>query len=172
MIPAVLLIAALFAEDEDRKVGVDDKPSFHATVVRTDTRIRFLSEVGTTVFDITSATGIDKATIKRKEKEWPKVVLVRLHLGGLESFKVGGKEVAIEWSVSSTGKNEATTSLVSGKRRVAVTKDSPYYGVVRIVGDERKIPLKDGYFEVPLPAKLFEGNPQEITLEWIDFYRS
>ena len=72
MILAVLLIAALFAEDEDRKVGVDDKPSFHATVVRTDTHIRFLSEVGTTVFDITSATGIDKATIKRKEKEWPK----------------------------------------------------------------------------------------------------
>ena len=72
MIPAVILIAALLADDEDRKVGVDDKPSFHATFVRTDTRIRFLSEVGTTVFDITSATGIDKATIKRKEKEWPK----------------------------------------------------------------------------------------------------
>ena len=31
--------------------------------------------------------------------------------------------------------------------------------------------LKNGYFEVPLPAKLFEGNPDQVTLRWIDFYR-
>jgi hypothetical protein len=60
---------------------------------------------------------------------------------------------------------------VSGKRVTDIKKDSPFYSEVRIVGGEKKIPLKNGYFEVQLPAKLFEGNPEEITLEWVDFYR-
>ncbi len=33
------------------------------------------------------------------------------------------------------------------------------------------IPLKDGYIEMQLPKKLFEGNPKSIALDWIDFYR-
>lgn len=170
MISTVLFIAALLAAD-DGKVDAGDAPPFQATVVRADSGIRFLSEDGTTVFDVTSKSGIGKATIKRKEEGWPKKVLLRLHLGGLESFKVGQKEFAIEWSVASTGKNEATVSLVSGKRVATLAKDSPHYSEVRIVGGERKIPLKDGYFEVALPPKFFEDNPQEIRLEWIDFYR-
>ena len=56
-------------------------------------------------------------------------------------------------------------------RRLAEEK-SPYYTQFRIVGGNGTIPLKDGHFEVPLPAKLFEGNPPEITLRWIDFYRN
>ena len=56
-------------------------------------------------------------------------------------------------------------------RRLA-ERPSPYYTEVRMVGGNGRIPLKDGHFEVPLPAKLFEGNPPEITLRWIDFYRN
>ena len=55
---------------------------------------------------------------------------------------------------------------------MALDDKSPYRTTVRIVGSNGKIPLKDGYFEVPLPAKLFERNPEEITLRWIDFYRN
>jgi len=152
-------------------VGATPKLGFHATVGRTDTRARFLPDGDTTIFDITSATGIDKATIKRETDEWPKTILVRLHLGGLESFKFHGKNFFVEWSVSSTGDHAATITLVSGKRVAMITRDSPFYSEVRIVGGEKKIPLKDGYFEVRLPAKLFEGNPEEIKLEWVDFYR-
>jgi hypothetical protein len=49
---------------------------------------------------------------------------------------------------------------------------SPYYTPVRMVGGNGKIPLSGGYFEVPLPERLFTRNPQEIKLKWIDFYRS
>jgi hypothetical protein len=125
-----------------------------------------------TIIDITSEFGIDNATIRRKSDEWPKSILVRLHLSGLESFKAGSGNVAVEWSVASTGDHAARSSLVSGLRVARITKDSPYFAEVRIVGGNGKIPLKDGYFEVPLPAKLFEGNPEEITLRWIDFYRN
>jgi len=34
------------------------------------------------------------------------------------------------------------------------------------------IPLKGGFFEMPLPKAFFEGNPKAITVNWIDFYRN
>ena len=40
-------------------------------------------------------------------------------------------------------------------------------------GNEKALPLKDGYyFEMLLPKAFFEGNPKAITLNWIDFYRN
>ena len=143
-----------------------------AKVGRETSRVRFLTEEKTTVIDITSKFGIDKATVKRKSEEWPKSILVRLHLGGLESFKAGDEKAAVEWSVSSTGENAKRVSLRKGRNEVALDDKSPYHTTVRIVGGNGKIPLKGGYFDVPLPAKLFEGNPTEITLRWIDFYRN
>lgn len=156
----------------DEGVAARPRPNFQARFGRIGTRICIFTEGDTTVFDIACENGIDKAIIKRASDAWPKTILVRLHLGGLESFQAGGKDVAVEWSVSSTRQHAPRTSLVSGKRVTAITKDSPYYRELRIVGGEGKIPLKDGYFEVPLPEKLFECNPREITLKWIDFYRN
>jgi hypothetical protein len=153
-------------------VGGGGKPGFHATVGRADTRIRFLSEGDKTIFDISSGFGIDKTTIKRQSDQWPKAILVRLHLSGLESFKAGSGDIAVEWSVSSTGKNAKRVSLRKGRDELALDDKSPYHTEIRIVGGNGKIPLKDGYFEVPLPAKLFEGNLEKITLRWVDFYRN
>jgi len=62
-------------------------------------------------------------------------------------------------------------SLHQGAEEVALDATSPFYSKVRIVGGTGEIPLKDGHFEVPLPAKIFEGNPKELVLQWIDFYR-
>ena len=153
-------------------LAADKKPNFDVVVGRDETQIRFLSEGEKTVFDITSKFGIDKATIRRKSDDWPKTILVRLHLGGLESFTSGNDKVAVEWSVSSTGKNAKRVSLRKGREELALDEKSPYHTDVRLVGGNGMIPLKGGYFEVPLPAKLFEGNPREITLRWVDFYRN
>jgi hypothetical protein len=155
-----------------RKLWEAEKPALDGKVGREDSSIQFLTEGDSNVIDITSEFGIDKATIKRGSSEWPKTILVRLHLGGLESFKASRKGFAIEWSVASTGDHEATETLKSGMRVSVIAKDSPFYGEVRIVGGEKTIPLKDGCFEVALPAMLFEANPEEVALEWVDFYRN
>lgn len=98
-------------------------------------------------------------------------MLVRLHLSGLELFNVSNGEFSVDWSVSSTGDNSPRVFLRNGVDETPLDTKSPHHTEARIVGGNGKIPLKDGYFEVPLPAKLFEKNPDEITLEWIDFYR-
>jgi hypothetical protein len=149
-----------------------DAVPIDAKVGREGSNVRFLPDGDQTIIEITSEFGIDKATIRRKLDAWPKPIFVRLHLSGLESFKAGGDDVAVEWSASSTGDNSSRVSLQRGKEELALDEKSPYHTNVRIVGGNGKIPLKDGYFELPLPAMLFEGNPKELTFQWIDFYRN
>ena len=154
------------------RADASTEPALDATVGRTETRVEFLTAGDQAIFDINCKSGIDKAIVKRESETWPKEILVRLHLTGLESFKAKRKEFTIEWSVSSSEDHGTRRSLISGKREAEITKDSPYFTEARIVGDKREVPLRDGYFEIPLPEKFFEGNPQEITLEWIDFFRN
>lgn len=150
-----------------------EDPPFEAAVGREDSRVLFSAQGSATIIDIASKFGIDKATIKRQSHNWPGSIVVRLHLSGLELFNVGNGGCSVDWSVSSTGDSSSRVFLRSRGDETALDTKSPYYTPVRIVGDNGKIPLgKDGYFEVPLPAKLFENNPNEITLKWIDFYRN
>jgi len=199
---AILLCAAMFAADQPAQVqarGVDGtaakqphradqdlwsstavakagsplaQPPLEGEVGRKESRVRFSVEGETTIIDIVSEFGIDKAIIRRSSQKWPKSILVRLHLSGLELFRVNNGEYAIDWSVASTGENSSRVSLRKGADETPLDTDSPYYSSADIVGGNRKIPLKDGYFEVRLPAKLFEGNSEQITLQWIDFYRN
>jgi hypothetical protein len=145
---------------------------FQATTGRASSRIQVGKEKGKTIIDVRSDSGIDKATIKRLKDTWPMSIVVRLHLKGLESFRAGSGKVVVEWSVSSNGQNASRVSLRQGNDELALDKKSPFFTSVRIVGGNGKIPLKGGYFEVPLPAKLTAGNPRELTLRWIDFYRN
>jgi hypothetical protein len=147
-------------------------PPFGSEVGREGSKVRFLTEGGATIIDIASKFGIDKATIRRESPKWPTSILVRLHLGGLELFNVGNGEISVDWSVSSTGDNSSRVFLRNGGEETPLDTKSPYHTPVRIVGGNGMIPLKDGYFEVTLPIKLFVRNPEEITLEWIDFYRN
>lgn len=136
---------------------------------RKDTsRVRIEQSGGNTVLDITSKTGIGVATITRKSEKWPETILVRLHLRGLESFKVENGKLAVEWSVSGSGKSASRVTLREGRKETPIDQTSPYFSASeKVVGKGDK----GGHFEVPLPAKLFAGNPEEITLRWIDFYR-
>ena len=153
-------------------LGGSSQSRLIATVGRADTRIRFVSEPKTTIVDVDSRFGIDTATIKRESNSWPVAIVVRVHLKGLESFSAMVGDTAVEWSVSSTGSHRKRVSLRKGGDESAIDPESPYYSDIRITGGNDKIPLQDGYFEVALPAKLLEGNPEEITLRWIDFYRN
>jgi hypothetical protein len=144
----------------------------HGVAQRKNTQFQIIHALQGTIIDVRCPFGIDMATITRVGPEWPKTILVHLHLKGLESFQASSGDVIIQWSVASTGNPSARVSLRTGKEESSVSKENPYFTELRIVGGNGKIPLKAGYFEVPLPSKLFEGNPREIKLRWIDFYRN
>ncbi len=153
-------------------VGGTAKPTFHATVGRADTRIQFVSGDEATIFEITSGFGIDKATVERLTDRWPKSIIIRLHLKGLESFKASHGKIALAAAASRTDQSVSRVSLLEGSEEKPLDQGSPYWIEVRYRNEGSTIRTNDGYFQITMPEKFFEGNPRQITLQWIDFYRN
>jgi hypothetical protein len=153
----------------------NDQPArFKITTRKKDDAVVLQVNKDQTVFVVKSPSGISQAVIERLEESWPKTVVLRLHLKGLESFRASNGKVTLDAVASS---QDGTVRLwKDGKEDAALDKKSPFWTAIRIVGSEGKlakdIPLKNGYFEVTLPKAFFEGNPKAITLNWIDFYRN
>lgn len=171
-----LVAPALFVVALAATTTAADDPPLKVTTKRADDRVDVKIEKRKATISVHSPFGISHAAIERAGETWPDAVVLRLHLKGLENFKVTSSKVKLEGSAS----------LQDGKPLVRLWKDykedapldakSPYWIEVRIVGGDGKqakeIPLKGGYFELPLPRAVFEGNPKSITVRWIDFYRN
>lgn len=148
-------------------------PPFRITTKRDDDKVEVKVEESKTHFTIQSPVGISQATIERSVDNWPTTVMLRLHLKGLEKFKVTDGKIAIEASVSS--QDGKVRLWKDGKEDSPLDPKHPYWMKVRLVGKDgepvKTLPLKDGYFEIQLPKALFADNPRSLTLNWIDFYR-
>ena len=151
----------------------DDPPPFKITTKRDNDRVEVKTEKDKVVFTVHSPSGISNAVIERTGEKWPDAVVLRLHLMGLENFKVTNDKVKLEASVSS--QDGKVRLWKDGKEDSPLDAKSPYWMEIRIVGSDGKpskaTPLKDGYFEMALPKALIEGNPKTITVNWIDFFR-
>jgi hypothetical protein len=155
-------------------IHADDNPTFKITTKRDDDRVDVRIDAGHCVISFRSPFGISKAIIVRTDENWPGSVVLRLHLKGLESFRVASDPMTLQASVSS---QDATVRVWKDKNEeMLLDSKSPYWVVTRIVGRDGKpstrIPLEDGFFEVTLPKAFLECNPQSITVNWIDFYRN
>jgi hypothetical protein len=157
--------------------GAAEAPvGFKITTKRQDDAVEVRAGKRRTVIDVKSPFGISQAVIELTRGRWPGMVVVRLRLKGLSSFRVSDGKTAVD----------AAVSIDDGKPRVRVWKDgredapldakSPLWLDVRALGGDgkpaRELPLQDGYFDVRLPRALFKGSPKSITVSWIDFYRS
>ena len=127
-------------------------------------------------FSVHSPFRISHAAIERAGETWPDAVVLKLHLKGLEDFKVTSGEVKLGGSASLHDGKPLVRLWKDGKEDTPLDTKSPYRIEVRILGGDGKpataIPLKGGYFEMPLPKALFDGNQKTITVNWIDFYRN
>ncbi len=172
----VLLVISGNALADDGDAPKDQPAKFKITTRRKDDAVEVQSDKGGTVFDVTSPFGISQAVVERLDDEWPKAVALRLHLKGLESFRAENGNVRLDAAVSSQDRQTKVRIWKDGKEDAPLDENSLFWMDIRIVvGDGKpgkEHPLKDGYFEVALPKAFFEGNPQSITLNWIDFYRN
>ena len=146
---------------------------FKITTKRADDRIGVEVEKARMVFSVHSPFGISQAVIESTSGNWPEVVMLRLHLKGLENLKISNGKVTLEAAVSS--QDGTVRHWKDGKEDSPLDSTSQNWMEIRLIGNDGKptktIPLDDGYFEMQLPNALFEGNPKSITLNWIDFYR-
>ena len=156
--------------------AADDTPPYKITTKRDNDKVDVKAEKDKVDFLIHSPFGISNAVIERAGEKWPDAVVLKLHLKGLESFKVTSGEVKLEGSASLQDRKPVVRLWKDGKEDVPLDAKSPYWMEVRILGGDGKqateLPLKGGCFEMSLPKTMFEGNPKSITVNWIDFYRN
>ena len=155
--------------------GDSDVTTFKITTKRKDDCVEVRADKDKAVFAVTSPFGISQAVIERQEATWPKAVVLRLYLKGLSSLRASNGTVRLDAVVSIEEGQQRVRVWKDGKEDAPLDEKSPLWPDIRSVGGDgkpaRKLPLKDGYFEVALPRAFFEGNPKSVTLSWIDFYR-
>jgi hypothetical protein len=171
----VLLVLSGIALAEDGNALKNQPAKFKITTKRKDDRVEVRSDKDKTVFAVKSPFGISQAVIEREGEKWPKAVVLRLRLKGLERLRASNGKVRLDAAVSKSGGKQRVRIWKDGKEDAPLDEKSPFWMAIRILGGDgkpaRELPLKGGYFEVALPRAFFQANPRSITLTWIDFYR-
>jgi hypothetical protein len=170
-LPALLLFGIAAIADAG-----DPPAKFKITTKRKDDTVEVRADKQKTLLVVKSPFGISQAVIERLDETWPKTVVLRLHLKGLENFRVATGKVRIDAAASVRDGKAKARQWKDGKEDAPLDEKSPLWMDIRILGSDGKpataLPLKDGYFEVTLPRALFDGNPKAMTVSWIDFYRT
>jgi hypothetical protein len=159
---------------EALKAAAGQPTRFKVTTKTKDDAVEVRAGKDRAVFAVKSPFGISLAVIERTGDRWPKAVVLRLHLKGLESFRASNGKVTLHAAAGVRGGRPAVRLWKDGKEDAPLGETGPFWADVRIVGGDgrpaRELPLRGGYFEVALPGAFFEGNPRSITLNGIDFY--
>lgn len=171
MLEHLAIVAVMAAVLSTGCTNAGEESQFKITTKRDNDKVEVKVEKDKTVVSVHSPFGISQAGIERIHEKWPDIVMLRLHLTGLETFKVTNGTVSLE----SAGSGQGERQWKDGNEDSLLDVNSSFWMEMRMVGNDGKqvttIPLKDGYFEIELPKALFEDNPTSITVDWIDFYR-
>jgi hypothetical protein len=123
IIPALLIAAFLPTEG--------DQAQFKITAKKNDDSVEVRSGKDKVTFVVKSPSGISQALIERQEENWPKGVVLRLHLKGLESFRVSNGKITLGAAVSTqTGK---VRLWKDGKEDALLDEKSPFWTEIRIL---------------------------------------
>jgi hypothetical protein len=132
------------------------------------------TEGRTVIIDVHSQSGIGRASLERVSEQIPDKIVLRLHLAGLEEFRLSDGNTSLVASVSSSGSREIIQSVVTpGENERNLTQDSPLWMDIRVVPGQTATPsgsTGSGYFEITLPEEL-QRDGQRFSIEWVDFYR-
>jgi len=173
MLEHLAIVAVMAAVLSIGGTNAVNEPQFKITTKRDNDKVEIKVESDKAVFSVHSPFGIRQTVIERADENWSDIVMLRLHLKGLENFKVTNGDITIEAAVSS--QDGKVRLWKDGKEDSPLDAKSPYWTEIRMFSDDGKpttsIPVTDGYFEIQLPKALFEDNPKSITVNWIDFYR-
>jgi hypothetical protein len=171
----VLLVISRIAVADDSDAPKVQPAKFKITTKRKDDSVEVKVEKDRTLFAVKSPFGISQAVVERQAATWPKAVVLRLHLKGLERFRASNGKVTLDAAVSSQDGKPKVRIWKDSKENAPLDKKNTFWMDIRILGSDGKpakgLPLKDGYFELALPKAFLEGNPKSISLNWIDFYR-
>lgn len=126
------------------------------------------------IVDVHSRSGIGSATVEHVSGPLPEKIVVRLHLKGLEEFRLSYDRTVITARVSSSdGRNIVQSVDPPGGDERPIAPDSPFRMEVKIASDQvaPRIPLEQGSFEITLPKDVLGKGRRSFSIRWVDFYR-
>jgi hypothetical protein len=128
-------------------------------------RLSSLEEPEFTEIDISSPTGIGRASFRAKDLLPGRKIVFKLHLAGLENFQLDTGRLVLRISVSSQdGSIRQHMATQNSPGEVAIDSSSPFWASVR------KDPEKSCFEIIATPA-LTSFFRHQVKVSWIDFYR-
>lgn len=148
--PLSLILNDTLAESPNYKINLSGSGKPH------NRKIEVTTLADSVIFNVFDKFGIGGASIRKNEGEWPKKILIRFHLSGLEGFSLSSKGMNYEKNTFKVRMCDLKGNIIKGKYLVQNEK-----------GNFKKIP---GYFEIHIPKKIITDSSM-INLKWIDYYR-
>ena len=150
------------------------EPVFNVTTKNQDDQIEIKHENGVTTVDIHSPTGIGSATFELESGSMPEQLILRLHLAGLEEFRLlSNQTTLVAYGSSHEAFNVTGQSVIAAGNEYSITPIDPLWTKVEIVSNltPKTIPLREGYFEITVPQEFIRSAGNSFEIQWIDFYR-
>lgn len=150
------------------------EPVFTVTAKNQDDQIDIQQENGITTVDIHSHTGIGTAKFELESGAMPERLILRLHLTGLEEFRLISNPTTIAASGSGSETFNLTgQSVMASGNEYAITPIDPLWMKVEIVAGQadKTIPLNEGHFDITVPKEFIRRAGDSFEIQWIDFYR-
>jgi hypothetical protein len=150
------------------------EPVFTVTTKNQEDQIDIWQENSMTIFDIYSPTGIGTANFELESGSMPEKLILRLHLTGLEEFRLLSHQTTIVLSGSSSEVfNSTNQRVIASGNEYSLTPIDPLWTKVEIVSGkaDKKIPLEEGFFEITAPKEFIRSAGNSFEIQWIDFFR-
>lgn len=121
------------------------------------------------LIDVQSPRGVGAATVELLAGDLPTTARVRLHLAGLEEFRLSYGTTEIIAGLGPGG--ELLQRLVDPNTgEQPISPDSPYWMPVSQEAPQADSPAPAPII-VTLPPDLIQGRHRSFTIHWVDFYR-
>ncbi len=161
-------------------LAADEPSPIKVTTKRAEDKVEVEFEQNKALISIRCPSGIGSAVIERTGRAWPKQVIIKLHLRGLESLRITNGRSSLQASIPS-GVTRPKLRLWKDDLEQSLDSKSPFWMDVRMISGNaisaERTPLTDGHLLMRIPKIFFDtldehsGTPSAITLNWIDFYR-
>src|SRR5271156_6698632 len=98
-------VAGKTTNSEATAAATQPMASFDVHCDKTGDAVVVSTEADRTIFAITSPSGIGGAAVERRGGSWPKQLVLRVHLRGLESLRITAGDLTLSVSVASHSGN-------------------------------------------------------------------
>jgi hypothetical protein len=150
-----------------------DEPVFNVITKNQNDQID-IQHNGVTTIDIHSPAGIGFAKFELEAGSMPDSMALRLHLKGLEEFRLVSDQTTVSASASSGQVfNASSQQVTTSGNQYSITPIDPLWMPIEIVSNQtvKKIPLEEGFFEILVPKEFIHSAGNSFEVQWIDFYR-